>query len=476
MNNSNPGNCYYTAKYSVICYVRPWHEEQMKNFCRFAFPLSNIFNISEHRKVDQLGLSKRYYEYLQKSNKQALNNDDLLTNDLMSDFIGRCRLLRSLARKNAEKHLLAMAHAVSDILQEVKPNYLLSLTVDSYIMDLFRHFCKIYNIKFIGLVPTFVNGYYRVTERGEPTLNAIPDKDAIKIIKTELLKESYTPAFIDKAISNQKIIVLKRWGSSFLRVPLFGIKRLLYNDFYNYYYWVSQIVARQFTTLLPPKEPGDNLWELKIRKSDKPIIYIPLQMFPECTVDYWCEDIKAIDFYTVLDNFISAYYKDFTIIVKEHPGVMGYRPKRFYKRLKDDKKIIVIPTFVKSNNVLDLSDAVLIWTGSVGFEAALRGKAVFTFCRPYYASGERFYNIVHNTKSIELKEHIGKCKSSTISVKEQDHLISSLVSQLFKGTFLIDGTWSKDKLIDIENTKIMAQSLRNHLKRLRTFSSKEYIH
>ena len=176
MNNTDPNSYLNAENRSVICYVRPWNEEQMRIFSRFVFPSSNILNISEHRKIDQLGLSKKYYEYLKKYNNNTLDTDGILTHDSVTDMIARCRLLRSLDRKSAVKHLFSMAYAVSDILKDIKPSHVLSLTVDSFVMDLIRHFCNIYEIKFVGLVPTFVNWYYRVSERGEPTLNTKSDK------------------------------------------------------------------------------------------------------------------------------------------------------------------------------------------------------------------------------------------------------------------------------------------------------------
>jgi len=472
MNNSNSADCIGKNK-TVICYVRPWNEVQLKTFCRFVFPSSELLYISEHKNIDQLGLSRRYYSYLNIINKKARILDNLLSDESIFDFIGRCRLLRILSKEKAEKHLLAMSYAVSDILKEVQPSYIVSLTVDSFVMDLIRYFSNEYNIKFIGMIPTFVNGYYRVTQRGEPTINKTSDKEAVKTIKNELLKDTYTPAFVNKAFSNQKIIVLKRWIDSILRIPFFGLKRVLYNDFYNYHYWVLQRQSLLFSPLLPPIEPGDKSWESKIRQSTKPKIYIPLQMFPECTIDYWCTDIKTIEYYRVLNTFINNHYENFDLLVKEHPGVIGgyYRPKGFYRKLKSEKKITVVPTFSRSNKVLEMSDAVLVWTGTAGFEAALRGKAVFTLGDPYYASGQRFHNITTSTKSDELKAHIEKCNNVAVTDDEQDELIRNLVNQLFKGSYLTDGTWSESNANDIENTRIMAKSLRNHLDQLESSAS-----
>ena len=56
-------------------------------------------------------------------------------------------------------------------------------------------------------------------------------------------------------------------------------------------------MCKQFFSLFPHKDIGNLKWENELNCKDKPSLYIPLQMFPEATVDYWCEDIKVIKYF-----------------------------------------------------------------------------------------------------------------------------------------------------------------------------------
>ena len=452
-------------KSKVICYVRPWNLEQFKHLAENAFPDSEIEFCSEHKSIDRLELSDRYYKSL-KIDIDTLKNStagNQISSEECNDIIERCRLLRSLSREKAEKHLFAMAVSVQEILNEEKPDYILSLTVDSYIIDLIRLFSEKSNVKFIGLIPTFINGFYRISSRGEANVNNAPPLEAVNSIKSKLLDKTYTPAFISKAINNQTRIVFKRWISNILRVPYFTFKRWLSGDYYNYHYWVSQIIPREFISFFPPKLHGDADWKKQTENTNKPILYIPLQMFPECTVDYWCDELEYTKYYDVLEKFIANKHQDFHILIKEHPGVAGNRPSSFYAKLNSDKRITIVPTFVPSNEVLDKSNAVVINTGTVGFESALRGKAVLAFSNVYYMSGKRFLKIKTETNSAIIKNHIETCENETVTDTEQNDLILNLVNQLFEGSFINDGSWSNENLGDMTKVSLMADSLRQHI-------------
>ena len=138
-------------------------------------------------------------------------------------------------------------------------------------------------------------------------------------------------------------------------------------------------------------------------------------MFPEATVDYWCEDIKVIKYYETLEKLIKRLHNNFSLFVKEHPDVVGSRPKKFYSKIKNDRRITVIPTFVNSNYIVKKTDGVVIWTGSVGLDAMIRGKAVFSVGTPFFANGKRFLKIDLNTKLKKMLNHISLCKKNSIS-------------------------------------------------------------
>ncbi len=438
----------------ILCYVRPWNYKQFKCLAGNIAPNASLAFCSEHPVVDFSGLSAIYYFYL--SNNSLVSDFSGTEQD---DFIARCRLLRALDKPEAIRHLAAMGQAIQELLAKEQPSVVLSLMVDSYLMDLLRYYCDRLGVKFIGLVPTFVNGYFRVTARGEATFNPSADACDTHGVKQVLLDPLYAPAFNASSLSSPLRGILRRWAANIARVPYFYIKRHLLKDPYNYHYWAAQVVSRQLVNYFPPSDPGNNAWLETLQNIDKPILYIPLQMVPEATVDYWCNDVEVIDYYTQLERFITKYHSAFQIVIKEHPSVMASRPLGFYRRLAADKRVTVVPTYTASNEVLAVADAVLVWTGSVGFEAALRGKSVICLGNPYYLYGSRFLKINPATDSNVIYAHIQQVKSRPVTSVEQDELIEHLAAQLFPGHFKNNGTWSEHSEKDLTDCKAMAKSL-----------------
>lgn len=211
-----------------------------------------------------------------------------------------------------------------------------------------------------------------------------------------------------------------------------------------------------------PLEPGDKKWEKKINLKKK-TIYIPLQMFPEATIDYACENIKYLDYYKNLFLFIKNHHNKFNIVIKEHPNIMGFRPPGFYKKIKYDKRVNVIPTFVSSNLVLNKIDCVLVWTGSVGFDALIRGIPVISFCNPYYASSKRLLKINQQTSSKNILQHISMFNKTNFKKKEALKITEYMAKQLLDGNYRYHVDWSHKNINDLKDIKIMANSLKRAL-------------
>jgi hypothetical protein len=444
---------------NIFCYVRPWNAEQFSFLAQQMAPAAKVVQCSEHPKFDSAGVSGAYYAHLRKAaSRHDFNLPDVSESEL-ADVIKRCRLLRKLPSNEARRHVWAMGVAIAEALDKYRPALVLSLTVDSYVMDLLRLLAQARDVQFTAFIGTFVNGYYRVSARGEPNINSAADLSIISELKAKLLKDGYSPAFNVKSLSRPRLSSYRRWAANLARVPYFWLKRLVSGDYYNYHYWVSQIVSAEQFHLYPPSDPGDSRWAQQLHSSVRPILFIPLQMFPECTVDYWCQDSDVIDYYEILNRLVEKLSTRFQVVIKEHPSVMGSRPNGFYSALSKDRRIIVIPTYIPSNEVLRKVDGVVVWTGSVGFESMLRGKPVFGLALPFYASGNRFCLITKDPDLDVISQHIDACKTNPITEAEQNAILTHLVRQLFKGDFINDGSWTLNNPQHISQAEIVVQSL-----------------
>lgn len=440
----------------TFCYLRPYNKSQLISLARLIWPKNIIKIFCEHPSIDESGLPKLYYMNLKLKKKNFFNEK------MQKDIIQRCRLLRNISKKKAVLHLNAMAYAINDIIEAEKPNNFFLQIVDNYISHIIYLICKKKKINFFGIITSPINNYFRVTSLGRASYNNSYEKNLEKKIYKFYLKKNYVPHFNQKSISSPIKYIIIRWIRSTIKIPFFFLKRILSGDYYNYHSWAQYVISLKHFHYIFPSDPGNKNWEEKL-STGKKNIYIPLQMFPEATIDYACEDLKNIDYYKILFSFIKNQHKKFNIFIKEHPNIVGYRPSKFYDKIKNDRRITIIPTFENSNYILEKIDCVLVWTGTVGFEALIRGIPILTFGKPYYASGKRFLKINQKTSSRIILNHINKFSKKKIKKNESLKIIRYMARQLFKGNYKYHGDWSNKNINDLKDIKIMSNSIKKFI-------------
>lgn len=448
-------------KKKILCYLRPFTKKQYTYFIKFVAPNQDIVHASEYRSVDKTGLPNFYYSFLE--NKKININMTKLSRSDVKDIIARCRLLRNIEKKAALKHLLAMYLAIDKVLNLVRPDFVTMQTVDAYIPDLFRFICKKKKIKFIGVVGTCIHNHFRITSRGEVTKNKKNNKSLTKQFLPIILKETYLPKY-GKTIHKPQISIYKNWFIDFVGPFYWFVKRHLSGDKYNFHYWHRQLWSQQNFRIFPPIVKSNFNWEVKLNSSKKPSLYIPLSKIPEATIDYWCEDLKIIKYYETLEKLINKLNKHFSLFIKEHPAIVGSRPRNFYSKLIKDKRITIIPTETNSNYIVNKTDGVVIWSGTVGLDAILRGKPVFGLSRPFFASGKRFLEINLNTKIEKILKHILFCKKNIITKAEQEKTFGYVAQQMYKGRYNYHMNWSDKNQQDIKDVQQMARSCKHLFK------------
>ncbi|NJR71660.1 MAG: hypothetical protein HC782_00200, partial [Gammaproteobacteria bacterium] len=389
--------------------------------------------------------------------------------ELELDIILRCRLLRGIDRKTALFHLRAMWHAMGVVLDRIKPCLILTETIDSYVIDILHFQAKLKNIKIIGLVPTFISGYFRISVRGEFVLSRTVAEDEIQSVLNMLLKSDYLPDFVQTSKQRFSMLPTRRWLNNLSKIPYFWLKRLNPRGRYVLHNWAALIMAKQWAHLWPVSYLGDFNWRNRLLNSKKPVIYIPLQLIPEATVDYWCADLAAVNYDAYLIRLVSYLKNDFTIFFKEHPNALGYRNPILYDQLCQADSLFFVPTNVPSQQLIEACDAVLVWTGSVGFEAALRGKPVLTTCEPYYASGISFKKINLQTPISEIMEFLQSFDAG-FAMSHRSEMLAHLLSGVLPGRYIINGSWSASEAAHVEYAKSIAIQLRGYL----AFSGKKH--
>ena len=155
----------------------------------------------------------------------------------------------------------------------------------------------------------------------------------------------------------------------------------------------------------------------------------------------------------------------FKIVLKDHPASLGFRNPDFIKRVNKllNQDIFFVPTDLPSNLIVERVDAVVVWTGSVGFEAAFRSKPVFVIGEPYYVSGPFFKKVSLNSGVEEFEEFIVNFNRQEIGIEDKRALVNNLLSGFLKGFFRNDGTFDKSNNEHIREIMDLGQGISNYL-------------
>jgi hypothetical protein len=109
----------------------------------------------------------------------------------------------------------------------------------------------------------------------------------------------------------------------------------------------------------------------------KPFVFYPLNTEPERAL----QGISPEYFFQL--GCIASISRDlpagFKLVVKEHSVAIGRRPADFYRQISEFKNVVLLNVTDLGMEVVRKSAAVVMITGSAGFEAAVMGKPVITF-------------------------------------------------------------------------------------------------
>ncbi len=436
---------------SVLVYVRPWNNAQFFDLAQGIWPNTAQVHVSEHQAVDLGGLKAALYGAYRAVT--ADSQPQYLDETQIADVKLRCRLLRWISGDKARLLILAAEQAIEEILGRHQPKAMLSITVDSYILQLFCLACHRRDIPFIGLVPSFVNGYFRITAMGERTAARSVEQEEIDSVSTRLLDTNYKPDFLAKSPNASRTKARRLWRRNLVKPAYFELRRRLSRDPLNYHNWSTSIVSQRHWSLRMQNYDGASIQsrvELDPAFRERPLIFLPLQMSPEATIDYWSADTSWIDYETRVLELLATTANTHTILVKEHPNVLGFRTPHFYERLASFDHAVLIDPGMSANTLIDMCDGVVICTGTVGFEAALRGSPVYTDSKPFH--------LPHNF-ALPLEELAKPCPSRQSDVTAQQVLIRHVLEGLLPGHFVNDGSWQPSRHNQSEMIKSLRQAL-----------------
>lgn len=314
-----------------------------------------------------------------------------LSADAEADVVARCRLLRNLAPAMASRLAHAMAAALADALDRIRPAGVFTQMVDDYSGHLLWLLSAARGLGYLGYCAGYFPGtsllladaHGRPFECREPGLAEA--EAALDLVSQRAFRQTYNLGadyrfgrhlFQLARYRAKRLVFAVRarrqrdpWNSHYAQTPFIAERRRLRDFPYRAYFhrdWQSALAAE------------------RARRPHARIVYIPLGYFPEATIDYWIVDKRALRYEPLILDMVATLARDCIVVVKEHLHMMGARPAAFLKALRAIEGAVSVHPLELSNAVVDASDAVVVGGGSPGIEATVRGKPVLSFCDTSY--------------------------------------------------------------------------------------------
>jgi hypothetical protein len=376
----------------VFCHPPRMGDFKM-NFAALAHD-EKLFFLTDGRRKGTSDTREAFYRHLRSGRPSSL-----LDADQIDDCIQRCRLLRNLDRRVSERRLHAMAAALQEWLDRLKPAAVICHMVDDYVTHLLSILAQRRDIRFVGYAYSFFPGRLQLTSYANGDAFDIRTPSAAEVEETiaSLSKPSFRQEYGQRTDYPLRRHVL-RVGRYYLKRIVFLVKGYLEHDPLHVHYAQTPYLAeRRSLWNFPSKSCFDTDWVSKLavlqKKSSFPTVYVPLGFFPEATIDYWIHDRSILDYENKMKEIVAAISRDCIVVVKEHPQMLGSRNIDFYRRLRSIPNVVLVPPLNYFDQVMENCDAVLLGAGSGGVEAALHAKPIFTFSRTsyWYATSGAFF-------------------------------------------------------------------------------------
>lgn len=449
--------------YRYLCYVRPGYEFQFRDIVASAGLLNETIFVSDFKVLKKL-------DWVQYLNFEEWDGSQGLLDTESDEVIARCRLLRVLPKNEAKLMLNATYGTFVALLEKHDIKNVISLCVDSYVGDTLRIAINQRNGSFNGIVVSFIQGYFRLTQQGEHYTNREVQDEEVDQVYEKISKNINRSHFLPK---------VKRSAISRSKEELNSIFKDILR--YQYYWWKEQLgVENNYHVKvnsiglsgIPPVFNGHERYVREFSRTSKLQIYLPLQVSPEATIDYWSSSLDSIDYEAYIESVIKNL-PGAEIVIKENPSPYVRRPFDFYKRLDSYENVVFVDMNIDSSYLLQQCDAALTVTGSVGIEAVIHGKPAIILGNPYYEYDdvEFFFTCNRIPSASEVTEFIELFSQSDIALNSEYRLdaqkgfVRKVLSGMIKGDFRLPkrnkaGKWEYDKDSAVEVGKALSTILR----------------
>ena len=239
-----------------------------------------------------------FYRFYRKFYESSVDHAHLLTAEEVTEVRARCRVLRWLPQRKATAMALAMAASYDRVLEATQPNIVVSFPIDRYTSDVLERLAKKRGIPFFELTASAFDNMGMLLYRGQLIRrNASPDIEKVEQLRAGFTEANFTPSYVQKPTAYTRLKWLSVFGYFRLRGWVFKAISVWKRDTLNLHYLDSQSFLEHKPSLsdIGIIDIFDRNWRDMIDRFPKGRrIFIPLQLFPEASIDYWINELDLL--------------------------------------------------------------------------------------------------------------------------------------------------------------------------------------
>lgn len=337
-----------------------------------------------------------------------------------------------------------------DLYEEQKPELAYVYTVASGMTYAIAAAARHQNFPFVRFQHSRIQKYFVLDTTLEGLLDPVKDVLGQAEQDTSVLKEFYEPAkkylhsYRTSSADTSNLLLNKKMYSKAMQWPsilrsCLGIlwrsaKKIFIKDGIdlrerperlNFVFRVSSALTRRY---LNPDKYAQSFEGLK----DKNYIYFALHVDPEAST------LISAPYYANQTAVIEALSKSVplssTILVKEHPIMIGKRPRGFYKKLSRMPNVVLINHTESSYQLIQNASLVATITGTVGWEAMVLQKPLLLLGETPYMQINEGYVFCQNYAEL----HKAIQQGLTIEPASDEALIKYIAAVMKAGLFVPD--------------------------------------
>ena len=333
----------------------------------------------------------------------------------------------------------------NEIFRDKKPNIIFLPNFGSLFHNVLYHYAKVNNVECWIPTASKISNRIILTNSIDYCLdnifknfeNYIPSSDAIKFSENYLekfKKEVIRPVHLDYKNDPffSSINFYKTFIKRLIRLPVKVLKNFIKNSdkLHSTVYRTVDNIRTDYVFFNFFSEYF-NLFSVKFIKYDnlkniKKFAYFPLSVQPELSTNLWAPMFTNL--FELIRQIAISLPSGMSLVVKEHPIMLGRRSKKYYEKLKLLPNVKLINPNILTNDVINNENCELVTavSGTSGFEAALLGKKVIQF-------SDSFYKMLPNVKFVtdltKLTEEYSKIENF------DKELTTKMLSKLYENSF-----------------------------------------